>query len=103
MVRRVWRGPGRLRGHVPRRQLINLPLIYFEIEDVRPDENEGQDVDENEGQESSSSVLNSGGSNSSGGAGPRYSPVFDREGFVEVREGVESHISSRRALQGTAL
>jgi len=62
MVRRVWRGPGRLRGHVPRRQLINLPLIYFEIEDVRPDENEGQGVDENEGQENSSSpVLNSGG------------------------------------------
>jgi hypothetical protein len=41
--------------------LINLPLIYFEIEDVRPDENEGQDIDENEGQENSSSVLNSGG------------------------------------------
>jgi hypothetical protein len=41
--------------------LINLPLIYFEVEDVRPDENEGQDVDENEGQENSSSVLNSGG------------------------------------------
>jgi hypothetical protein len=62
MVRRVWRGPGPLRGHAPRRQLINLPLIYFEIEDVRPDENEGQDVDENEGQENSSSpVLISGG------------------------------------------
>ena len=58
MVNRVWR---RGRGHPPRRQLINLPLIYFEVEDVRPDENEGQDVDENEGQENSSSVLNSGG------------------------------------------
>ena len=61
MVRHVWRGPGRLKGHVPRRQLINLPLIYFEVEDVRPDENEGQDIDENEGQENLSSVLSSGG------------------------------------------
>lgn len=61
MVRRVWRGPGRLRGHIPRRQLVNLPLIYFEIKDVRPDENEGQDIDENEGQENLSSVLSSGG------------------------------------------
>ena len=59
MVNRVWR---RGRGHPPRRQLINLPLIYFEIEDVRPDEDEGQDVDENEGQENSlSPVLSSGG------------------------------------------
>jgi len=42
--------------------LINLPLIYFEIEDVRPNEDEGQDVDENEGQENSlSPVLSSGG------------------------------------------
>ena len=56
-VRRVWRGPGRLRGHIPRRQLVNLPLIFFEIKDVRPDENEGQDIDENEGQENLSSVL----------------------------------------------
>ncbi len=61
MVRRVWRGPGRLRGLDPRRQLINLPLIYFEIEDVRPGENEGQDIDENEGQEYLSPVLSSGG------------------------------------------
>ena len=59
MVNRVWR---RGRGHPPRRQLINLPLIYFEIKDVRPDEDEGQDVDENEGQENSlSPVLSSGG------------------------------------------
>jgi hypothetical protein len=41
--------------------LVNLPLIYFEIKDVRPDENEGQDIDENEGQENLSSVLSSGG------------------------------------------
>jgi hypothetical protein len=45
MVRRVWRGPlgldmWRGRDHA-RRQLVNLPLVYFEIEDVRPDESQG--------------------------------------------------------------
>jgi len=32
---------GRFRHH-PRRQLVNLPRTYFEVEDVRPHESEGQ-------------------------------------------------------------
>ena len=28
-------------GHHPRRQLVNLPRTYFEVDDVRPDESQG--------------------------------------------------------------
>jgi hypothetical protein len=36
-MRNVWR----FRDH-PRRQLASLPRTFFEVEDVRPDENQGQ-------------------------------------------------------------
>jgi len=36
-MRHVWRF-----CHHPRRQLVNLPRTYFEVEDVRPHESEGQ-------------------------------------------------------------
>ena len=36
-MRHVWRFRDR-----PRRQLVSLPLTYFEVENVRPDESQGQ-------------------------------------------------------------
>ena len=35
-MRYVWRF-----RHHPRRQLVNLPRTYFEVDDVRPDESQG--------------------------------------------------------------
>jgi hypothetical protein len=34
------------RTHYPRRQLVNFPRTYFEVEDVRPSEEEGQAISE---------------------------------------------------------
>jgi hypothetical protein len=36
-MRHVWRF-----RDCPRQQLVSLPLTYFEVEDVRPDESQGQ-------------------------------------------------------------
>ncbi len=67
--------------HRPRRQLISLPLTYFEVEDIRPGESQGQARSVPifvSGELSVPKELNQG-----------ILQFFDRKGFVEVHEGVK--------------
>ena len=62
--------------HHPRRQLVNLPMTYFKVEDERPHESEGQ-------ADLAIFVLKE----ISIPGGLNQNIVFDRERFAQGRKG----------------